>query len=58
MLNIERAIDTVGLEYRCRWRNVSCSGEMHRYDTEHRSRRQLTKIQLTLMHESVGIKQD
>ena len=37
---------------------MSCSGEMLRYDIEHRSRRQLTKIHLTLMHESVGIEQD
>ena len=37
---------------------MSCSGEMHRYDIEHRLRRQLTKDLLTLMHESVGIKQD
>lgn len=37
---------------------MSCSGEMLRYDIEHRLRRQLTIGRLTLMHESVGIKQD
>jgi len=31
---------------------------MHRYVLELRLRRQLTKLVLTLMHESVGIKQD
>ena len=39
-------------------RNVMCSGEMLRYVTEPRLRRQLTSMQLTLRHESVGIKQD
>ena len=39
-------------------RNVWCSGEMHRYHEELQLRRQLTKVQLTLKHESVGIKQD
>ena len=37
---------------------MSCSGEMHRYDIEHQLRRQLAKHILTLMLESVGIKQD
>ena len=37
---------------------MSCSGEMHRYDIEHRLRRQLTKLTLTLMDESVGSEQD
>ena len=37
---------------------MSCSGEMLRYDIEHLLRRQLAKRKLTLMHESVGIKQD
>ena len=32
--------------------------EMHRDHTEHRLRRQLTKLRLTLRHESVGSKQD
>ena len=38
--------------------NVWCSGEMLRDHTEHRLRRQLTKLYLTLRHESVGSKQD
>ena len=58
MLNIEIASDTVSLEYRCGRRNVWCSGEMLRYHTEHRLRRQLSKLLLTLMHESVGSEQD
>ena len=58
MLNIEIASDTVSLEYSCGRRNVWCSGEMLRYHTEHRLRRQLSKLLLTLMHESVGIEQD
>ena len=37
---------------------MSCSGEMHRYDMEHQLRRQLTKLLLTLMNESVGSEQD
>jgi hypothetical protein len=37
---------------------MSCSGEMLRYDIEHQLRRQLATQILTLMHESVGIKQD
>ena len=52
------AVDTGRLEYGRRRRNVSCSGEMLRYATEHRSRRQLARLELTLRHESVGIKQD
>ena len=58
MLNISRAFDTVYLESSWSRRNVLCSGEMLRYNTEHQLRRQLTGIQLTLRHESVGIKQD
>ena len=58
MLNIEIASDTVSLEYSCGRRNVWCSGEMHRDHTEHRLRRQLSKLLLTLMHESVGSEQD
>ena len=58
MLNIEIASDTVSLEYSCGSRNVWCSGEMLRYHTEHRLRRQLSKLLLTLMHESVGSEQD
>ena len=37
---------------------MSCSGEMLRYDIEYQLRRQLATRILTLMHESVGIKQD
>ena len=39
-------------------RNGSCSGEMHRYDPEHRLRRQATRSLLTLRHESMGSEQD
>ena len=58
MLTLEIASDTVSLEYSCGRRNVWCSGEMLRYHTEHRLRRQLSKLLLTLMHESVGSEQD
>jgi hypothetical protein len=37
---------------------MTCSGEMLRYVIEHRLRRQLATLLLTLRHESVGIKQD
>jgi hypothetical protein len=37
---------------------MTCSGEMHRYVIEHQLRRQLTKLRLTLMDESVGSEQD
>ena len=37
---------------------MSCSSEILRYDIEHRLRRQLAKLLLTLRHESVGSKQD
>ena len=57
-LNLETAIDTSGLEFSGGKRNMSCSGEMLRYDIEHQLRRQLTTGVLTLRHESVGIKQD
>ena len=57
-LNLETAIDTFYLEYPGGKRNMSCSGEMLRYDIEHPLRRQLTTGLLTLRHESVGIKQD
>jgi hypothetical protein len=55
---METAIDTTDLEFSGGKRNMSCSGEMLRYDIEHQLRRQLTTGILTLMHESVGIKQD
>ena len=57
-LNRRIAVETAGLERKRGRRNVPCSGEMHRYGTELRLRRQLARIRLTLMHESVGIKQD
>jgi hypothetical protein len=57
-LNLETAVDTIYLEYFGGERNMSCSGEMLRYDIEHQLRRQLTTGSLTLRHESVGIKQD
>ena len=57
-LNSETAIDTIYLELSGGKRNMSCSGEMLRYDIEHPLRRQLTTDILTLRLESVGIKQD
>ena len=57
-LNLGTAVDTIYLEYRGGERNMSCSGEMLRYDIEHQLRRQLTTQLLTLRHESVEIKQD
>ena len=58
MLNVENAVDTVYLECnRGNW-NGECSGEMLRYFSERRLRRQVTRLLLTLRHESVGIKQD
>ncbi len=57
-LHRRTAIDTGGLEYSRGRRNSWCSGEMSRYDEERRWRRQLTELQLTLMLESVGNKQD
>ncbi len=57
-LNEGTAIDTICLEYLGGERNMSCSGEMLRYDIEHQLRRQLATLLLTLRHESVGIKQD
>ena len=55
---METAIDTMFLEFTGGKRNMSCSGEMLRYDIEHQLRRQLATGILTLRHESVGIKQD
>ena len=52
------AVETGGLEWARSMRNAWCSGEMHRYHAELRLRRQHTGAQLTLRHESVGIKQD
>lgn len=57
-LNCERAGDTGRLEY-CRgdW-NSWCSGEMRRYQEEHRWRRQVSGQLLTLRSESMGSEQD
>ncbi len=52
------AIGTGSLAYRRGRQNSWCSGEMLRYHEELRLRRQPTKLPLTLMLESVGIKQD
>ncbi len=52
------AIVTGVLEYSGGGGNSWCSGEMLRYHEELQLRRQLTKLQLTLSLESVGIKQD
>ncbi len=57
-LNRNIAIGTGGLEYSRGGWNSWCSGEMSRYHEELLWRRQLTKLQLTLRLESVGIKQD
>ncbi len=57
-LNRKNAIGTGSLEYSWGRRNSWCSGEMLRYHEELRLRRQPTKLPLTLMLESVGIKQD
>ncbi len=56
--NRKSAIETGVLEYRGGGRNAWCSGDMLRYHEELLLRRQLTKLQLTLRLESVGIKQD
>ncbi len=60
MLRINRkiAIDTGVPKYNRCGRNSWCSGEKLRYHEELLLRRQLTKLQLTLRLESVGIKQD
>ena len=52
------AVETVELELEWSMRNAQCSGEMHRYCAELRSRRQRANSRLTLRHESVGIEQD
>ncbi len=57
-LNRKIAIDNGVLEYSWGGRNSWCSGEMLRYHEELLLRRQLTKLQLTLRLDSVGIKQD
>ncbi len=57
-LNWEGAPDTAGLECGRGERNSWCSGEMRRYQEEHRRCRRLSGPLLTLKHESVGSKQD
>ena len=52
------SVETVRLECGVGTWNSWCSGEMHRYHTERRLRRQRTRLRLTLKHESVGIEQD
>ncbi len=52
------AVETVKLECRRGKRNAWCSGEMRRYQEEHRRRRRLTGRELTLRLEGVGSKQD
>ena len=57
-LNYGTAFGTVVLECRRGKRNSWCSGEMRRDQEEHRWRRRLTGLLLTLRLESVGSKQD
>ncbi len=57
-LNSGSAVDTGRLEVgRGKW-NSWCSGEMRRYQEEHRWRRRLAGPYLTLRSESVGSEQD
>ncbi len=57
-LNPGSALETKRLEYgRGKW-NSWCSGEMRRYQEEHRWRRRLPGPILTLRREGVGSKQD
>ena len=57
-LNPGTAFETVRLDCRRGKWNSMCSGKMLRYMEEHQWRRRLTGLELTLMHESVGSKQD
>ncbi len=52
------ALGTAWLECRRCGLNSWCSGEMRRYQEEHRWRRRPAGLQLTLRPESVGSKQD
>ncbi len=52
------ALGTVRLECGRGRRNSWCSGEMRRYQEEHRRRRRPAGPRLTLRLESVGSKQD
>ncbi len=53
-----KAIHDCKTRVRQRGGNSKCSSEMRRYLEEHRWRRQPPGTQLTLIHESVGSKQD
>ncbi len=57
-LNLGIALVTGKLECSRGGWNSTCSSEMRRYVEEHRWRRQPPGLTLTLMHESVGSKQD
>ncbi len=57
-LNPGSASETGRLEYGRGKRNSWCSGEMRRYQEEHRWRRRLPGPILTLRREGVGSKQD
>ena len=52
------ALETVRLECRRGEWNSMCSGEMRRYMEEHRWRKRLSGLSLTLRLESVGSEQD
>ncbi len=52
------ASNTADLESRRGKRNSQCSGEMRRYCEEHRWRRRLPGLFLTLRFESMGSEQD
>ena len=57
-LNPVHAADTGGLETSRGKRNSGCSGGMRRDPEEHRRRRRLAGLGLTLRRESVGSEQD
>jgi hypothetical protein len=52
------AFETTELEYRRGEGNSWCSGEMRRYHEEHRRRKRLSGLILTLMDESWGSEED
>ena len=55
---LEPAFETNILEFSRGKRNSQCSGEMRRYCGEHRWRRQLSGLDLTLRYESMGSERD
>ena len=57
-LNGETAGNTDRIESRKGERNSRCRGEIRRYREEHRWRRRLSGLELTLRLESVGSKRD